>query len=225
MTINWNVVEVAKKKKCRQEHDESSNYNWQQQWQLQLQLHGLPLQDNTLSYTARTTSSFDPLHGRRPQMPIRQKQRVALACSGWPYRQSHKSCPQRVVTVSQSATALPPSCKLYARVFRLSNYSTQFPFYALAIGLGLGLGLGLSFGHSADFTLWQRDFYWTFFFEHTLFFAAFPFVAVVLRSLLKLFVSCLWHLSCYLFNLLFLLFNKAPSSKKSEYSSVPFVFV
>lgn len=189
------MVEVAKKKKCRQGHDECSNYNGQQQ-QRQLQLHGLPLQDNTLSYTARTTSSFDLLHEQRPQMPIWEKLRVALACSGLAYRQSHKFCPQRVVTVSQSATALPPRCKLYARVFRLSNYSTQFPFYALVIGLALGLrlGLALGLGHSARFTLWQRDFYWTFFFEHALLCrfslccCCFAFIAKTFRLLFMAFI-------------------------------------
>lgn len=110
------MVEVAKKKKCRQGHDECGNYNGQQR-QLQAQIDGLPLQDNTLSYTARTPSSFDLLHEQRPQIPIWEKQKE----SPWLAKASHIG--NRINLVLRE---LLPLHKARQRCHLVANYTQGF---------------------------------------------------------------------------------------------------
>lgn len=136
-----------------------------------------------------------------------------LAFGGDSYRQSHKSRPLRVVTGSQSATALPPSCKLYARVF-LKAITTRSFLFMHSPTRQLGHGFVLDFlltSHCGNVTFIGLCLLFVLFSSLLLFFAlvCFFFFAI-LCSLLKLFVSCLWHLSCYLFSLLCPLFHKAP---------------
>lgn len=157
-------------------------------------------------------SSPPKLSKRTPTNAIRvQRDLSAIAAWHESYRQSHKSRPLRVVTGSQSATALPPSCKLYARVsLKQLQHAVSF-LCTLELGHGLVLDFLLT-SHCGNVTFIGLC---LFFVYLVIFFLVFCFLSLfaILRSLLKLFVSCLWHLSCYLFSLLCLLFHKPTPPK------------